>query len=201
MKGENHRAGDLNLDDPVGENANKIFGYVDWSKTRAYALGLGQIYINLKHREPLGIVPQEEYEATCREIKERLATLVDHRWKPWGDPVVEYVKARAEMWDGAYANDNFDAPDLQVGFKPGYRVSWRTCLGGISTEERMIEDNLERWSGDHCSVAGRYVPGVFFCNHTIERENPRIIDIAPTVLSLFDLNPPEMMEGVDLFSR
>ncbi|HEX7529267.1 MAG TPA: alkaline phosphatase family protein, partial [Thermoanaerobaculia bacterium] len=51
---------------------------VDWSKTRAYAMGLGDIYINLKGREGKGIVsPGAEYEAVREEIKRKLVTLVD----------------------------------------------------------------------------------------------------------------------------
>ncbi|HEX2799966.1 MAG TPA: alkaline phosphatase family protein, partial [Thermoanaerobaculia bacterium] len=51
---------------------------VDWSKTRAYAMGLGDIYVNLKGREGQGSVsPGAEYEAVRDEIRKKLVTLVD----------------------------------------------------------------------------------------------------------------------------
>src|SRR6185436_18271089 len=51
---------------------------VDWSKTRAYAMGLGEMYINLKGRESQGIVePGPQYDALKKELKERLVAMVD----------------------------------------------------------------------------------------------------------------------------
>ena len=77
-------------------------------------------------------------------------------------PVIAYARKRSEIWSGPYANDEHDCPDIQVGFHTGYRVSWQTCMGGLS--EHILEDNLEKWSGDHCSLATEEVPGMFYCN-------------------------------------
>ena len=118
---------------------DNFFPDVDWSKTQAYALGLGQIYINLKDREPLGIVDPSEYDALCDEIASKLVQLKDPRWMQYGDPVLIACHKRKDIWTGEYADDAHDAPDLQCGFAPGYRVSWQTCLGGIG--EDIIEDN------------------------------------------------------------
>ncbi len=75
--GEERRAR-ANLEDLFDQG--KFFVNVDWSKTRAYAMGLGNIYINLKGREAQGIVkPGAEYDALRAEIKTKLEAFVDDR--------------------------------------------------------------------------------------------------------------------------
>ncbi len=201
----------MKLDDLMKGQSDEFFEYVDWRNTKAYSLGLGQIYINLEGREPLGIVKPEDYQSVCDGIAEEMTKLRDHRdITPFkvieddphkdlgGHPVVHFVKHRSEIWKGDYADDAHDCPDLQVGFYPGYRVSWQTCLGGISTGE-VIEDNLETWSGDHCSLSPDYVPGMVFSNRQLQN-NPSIYDFAPTVLEHFGLTKPTEMEGKNLLA-
>ena len=118
---------------------------VDWSKSRAYAMGLGELYINLKGREAQGIVnPGAEYDALKVELKERLVALTDPED---GAKPVRRVLAREEIYK------QFDPnmiPDLFITNNDGYRVSWQTSLGGIP--KQIIEPNKQVWSGDHCSV-------------------------------------------------
>ena len=64
----------------------------------------------------------------------------------------------------------------------------------------VFEDNVKAWSGDHC-IDPRLVPGVLFCNHAIDDDDPALIDIAPTALRLFGLTPPAHMDGKPLFER
>ncbi|MBZ0090561.1 MAG: hypothetical protein K8H90_09305, partial [Thermoanaerobaculia bacterium] len=56
------------------------------------------------------------------------------------------------------------------------------------------------WSGDHC-VDPNIVPCVFFCNHAIDRKDPALIDVAPTVLQLFGIAAPAHMDGKPLFEK
>jgi bisphosphoglycerate-independent phosphoglycerate mutase (AlkP superfamily) len=58
----------------------------------------------------------------------------------------------------------------------------------------VFEDNMKPWSGDHC-IDPRLVPGVLFCNRAIESDHPALIDIAPTALKLFGIEPPSYMDG------
>jgi len=58
-----------------------------------------------------------------------------------------------------------------------------------------VEDNPEKWSGDHCSVDPHRIPGILFVNRPFERTQPRIFDIAPTVLDLFGVPVPPEMDG------
>jgi len=180
---------DRNLEDLFGRGT--FWPNVDWSKTRAYALALGQIYVNLKGRESQGVVaPGAEYEAVRNDLIAKFATLRD---PDTGDPVVRRMFKREEIFNGTYFDE---APDIVVGFHEGYRVSWQTSLGGIPPE--ILEPNERRWSADHCSVDPELVPGIFFCNRPVESGTARIEDVAPTVLRRLGIAPPSDMDGHDL---
>jgi predicted AlkP superfamily phosphohydrolase/phosphomutase len=183
---------DRNLEDLFGRGT--FWPNVDWSKTRAYALALGQIYVNLKGRERLGIVERgRAYESVRGELVKRFGALRD---PDTGEPVVRKVYTREELYRGPYFSE---APDLVVGFERGYRVSWQTSLGGIPPE--IIEPNERRWSADHCSVDPDLVPGVLFSSRALDAVSPAITDIAPSVLRRLGITPPVSMDGRDLGLR
>ena len=168
-------------------------GDVDWSRTRAYALGLTGLYLNLQGREARGIVaPGEDVAALKAELMSKLAGLRD---EAAGSVAINELFDTARIYHGPYLAN---APDLIVGYNAGYRVSWDCATGVIAGP--VFEDNTKAWSGDHC-VDPRLVPGVFFCNHRIDREDPLLIDIAPTSLRLFGIEPPPYMEGNPLFTH
>jgi predicted AlkP superfamily phosphohydrolase/phosphomutase len=191
----------LSRQDPVRDrNLEDLFGRgtfwpnVDWTKTRAYALALGQIYVNLKGRERYGVVaPGAEYDSLKKDLVRRFGALRD---PDTGEPVVRKVYAREEIYKGPYFNE---APDLVVGFERGYRVSWQTSLGGIPPQ--IIEPNERRWSADHCSVDPSQVPGVLFSSRPIGSVDAHIIDLAPTVLRRLGIAPAADMDGRDLGIR
>ncbi|MFQ5745012.1 MAG: hypothetical protein ACE5HV_15705, partial [Acidobacteriota bacterium] len=79
----------------------------------------------------------------------------------------------------------------------GYRNSWDCATGVVAGP--LFEDNVKPWSGDHC-IDPRLVPGVFFCNRPIDRQQPALIDIAPTALQQFGIEPPRYMDGKPLFT-
>jgi predicted AlkP superfamily phosphohydrolase/phosphomutase len=165
---------------------------VDWSRTRAYALGLGEIYVNLKGREAQGIVsPGAEYDALKMELKRKLVAMQDPED---GAYPVRRVLAREEVYK------KFDPnliPDLFVTNNDGYRVSWQTSLGGIP--KALIEPNAQVWSGDHCSVDPEIVKGIFFTNRRLAGDRqPYIADIYPTVLGLLEVKAPYELDGVAL---
>jgi predicted AlkP superfamily phosphohydrolase/phosphomutase len=166
----------------------KFFEGVDWSKTRAYAVGLGQIYFNLKGRESKGIVSAgSEYRALQEEIAGKLVTLVD---PDDGAQIFADVYKRDDIYKGEYLQN---APDLQVGFNDGYRVGWQDTLGVI--RQRIVENNNKRWSGDHCATAKEISGGVFFSNRPISVTDPSIMDLAPTILKLLDVPIPSDIDG------
>jgi len=166
-----------------------FFEHVDWSQTKAYALGLGPIYINLKGREAHGSVePGEEYETVRRAIIRGLESYVD---PVTGERPVYKVYTREEMYPSGFDPDLI--PDLRVAHTYNYRVSWQTTLGHVAPD--VVEDNLRNWSADHCSAEPSIVPGILFTNWPIRTEQPRIIDIMPTVLRLLGLPIPPGLDG------
>ena len=170
----------------------KFFEGVDWSKTRAYAVGLGQIYFNLKGRESKGIVSAgEEYRQLQEEIRAKLAPLTDPET---GEKIFADVYRRDDIYKGEYLQM---APDLQVGFLDGYRVGWQDTLGTI--RRAVVENNNKKWSGDHCATATEISHGVLFCNRRIPTEEPSIMDLAPTVLKVMEAPVPADYDGKPLW--
>jgi predicted AlkP superfamily phosphohydrolase/phosphomutase len=153
---------------------------IDWTKSKAYAMGLGDIYVNLAGRENGGIVaPGAEYDALRSELIERLTALTDPKN---GRRAVSRVFRREEVYR------RFDPrliPDLIVANLPGYRVSWQSSLG-VPTES-VFEDNRDVWSGDHCSLDPDLVRGIFFSSKPFRAEKvPGIADVTASVRALFD---------------
>lgn len=172
-------------------DTRELFADVDWSRTKAYALGLGSIYINLAGREKQGIVlPGPEYEQVRQQIKQGLEALIDGET---GQHPVSRVFMREEMYD---RYDPQLIPDLRVANTLNYRVSWQTSLGGFG--ERLIEDNTKAWSGDHCSNDPALVPGILIVNRKINTAHPRMVDIMPTVLTVLGIEPPADVDGKSL---
>src|SRR5262249_19728784 len=135
-----------------GEEAGDLLRQVDWGQTRAYAIGLSGIYLNLKGREESGIVPPEKAHSVKAAIAGGLAGLRDPARQ--GSLAIGRVLPREAVYHGPFLEE---APDLLVDFAPGYRVSWSSSMGGIA--QGVFEDNIKKWSGDHI-IDPDQVPGV-----------------------------------------
>jgi predicted AlkP superfamily phosphohydrolase/phosphomutase len=168
-----------------------LFNNVDWSRTRAYALGLNSLYLNLRGREKYGIVdPVSEKAALEKELSAKLEMVTDPEN---GKRVVR----RAHLADEVYSGDFVGrAPDIIVGYDWGYRTSWKSALGEIP--EDLLEVSKEKWSGDHCG-ATEIVPGILFSNKKIMMREPHLYDLAPTILSEFGVSKPADMIGRNIF--
>jgi predicted AlkP superfamily phosphohydrolase/phosphomutase len=172
-----------------GEDAGELFSNVDWGRTKAYAMGLGGIYLNLRGREAQGIVASDEAEEVQGAIVKGLAGLCD----PVHDALaVRSVVTRQQVYSGPYADES---PDLVVNFAEGYRVSWSTALGGIPRGH--FEDNVKKWSGDHI-VDPALVPGVLLMNRPFAESAPNLVDLAPTILAALGAGRGPHMEGRSL---
>jgi predicted AlkP superfamily phosphohydrolase/phosphomutase len=166
------------------------FPAVDWSKTYAYAVGLGGIYLNFKGREGGGILEEgTEADRVRKAIQAGMAELPDAQTQK---AAIRSVSRREEIYSGPFVGD---APDLLVNFHRGFRVSWQSAVGGFA--DSMIEDNTRRWSGDHI-VDPDSVPGILFMNRAVGRQGARIIDLAPTILNYLGVDAPDVMEGKSL---
>ena len=186
---EGQRPGEKKLDDLFG--GGQFWENVDWWRTRAYAMGLGQIYFNLKGRESKGIVTEgPEYHQLTEQLTKDLLEMRD---PSNGNRIVRAVYPRS-VYSGPYLHN---ASDLQVGMEDGYRVSWQTALGG--TPQGIVYPNMKKWSGDHGAYDYQTTAGVLISSRKIQSDATRIIDIAPTVLKYFGLAIPADIDGKPLF--
>jgi predicted AlkP superfamily phosphohydrolase/phosphomutase len=166
---------------------------VDWSRTRAYAMGLGQIYINLKGREGHGIVsPGSESTTIQNDLAARLLTLTDPATHA---RMVDAVYKSDDIYSGAFVGN---AAELQVGLAEGYRVSWQSTLGG--SPPGIVYPNMKKWSGDHGSYDYKTTPGTLLSSRPLPAgAHLGIIDLAPTVLKYFGLPIPSEIDGKPIF--
>lgn len=178
--------GYLELKNPYAESGTELLGDIDWSRTKAYAIGFGAIYINQKGRERDGIVnPGRETELLKEEISKRIKEWRDEKYNK---AIINTVYLKEDIFWGRYAGE---APDLYLGFNIGYRASWQTALGAVP--KGLIEDNMKKWSGSHL-FDPNLIPGVLFSNKKIKKENPSIYDMTPTILKIIGFDDKKLKE-------
>jgi predicted AlkP superfamily phosphohydrolase/phosphomutase len=162
------------------------FDDVDWSQTVAYSIGhVGQIYVNLKGREPEGVVePGEQYEAVKQRVTNALHQL---RHPETGQPLMDRVIPGDQVVHGPYAHQG---PDLHI-VMDGYRT---ISFPLFATDRHIVTRQIRGDSGCH------RLHGVFIAagpeiqpGKTIE--NPHIMDLAPTILHLMNLPVLDDMDG------
>ena len=186
--------GYLFLKNHKADSGTELLQDIDWSKTKAYAIGFGAIYINQKSRESYGIVnPGKETELLKKELARKLEAWKDSKYN---QRIINKVYFGEEIFHGAYSDK---APDLYVGFNLGYRASWQTAIGGVL--KTTIEDNKKKWSGDHL-FDPKLIPGVIFANRKLP-DNPSIYDLTPTILKTIGFDDTkikaEKFDGQPLF--
>ncbi|EMR73628.1 hypothetical protein MCGE09_00468 [Thaumarchaeota archaeon SCGC AB-539-E09] len=162
------------------------FSDVDWKRTKAYSLGaMGQIFINVKGREPLGIVNKnEEYEELRNFIIHKLSNLSDPDTYM---PVVEKIYKKEEIYSGSYYEK---MPDIV--FIP--------CHGYIGFEEFEFSSNSvfsspKGISGTHRPNGILIMSGTNVKNGKKLSNSIKIEDVAPTILKLFNISIPDKMDG------
>ncbi len=168
------REGFLALDHPRTPGRDEPFTSIDWKRTRAYAMGLNGLYLNLADRA--------ERDRTLEELARRLREFRDPET---GQLVIADVQAVGK-------SASVYAPDLIVGYAPGYRASWEGALGGVSAD--VIRINTDAWIGDHC-IAAAAVPGVLLGNRRPRIPNPQLKDLTVTILKEFGVAPDAAMSG------
>lgn len=182
--------GYMKFSDPARKESDEFFENIDWLGTKAYALGLNSLYLNLRGRESEGIVePTLQREKLIKEISQKLLEVKDPENQK---PIIKRVYRAEEIYSGY---DPRTTPDLIIGYDRGYRASWETALGKVPQE--LLRENKKKWSGDHC-MAAELVPGLILTNKKIQSARPGLIDIAPTILKEFGVESQEM-EGKPIF--
>ncbi len=179
------------LTDPTRMYDSEFYDYVDWSKTRAFALGLNGIYINLFGRETNGAVLQQDYVRVKEEIIKKLGQVRDPKN---GRKIITKAYDSREIYSGSYVDL---APDIVVGYEAGYRISDESVLGKFP--KGIVGDRTDKWSADHC-MDPQIVPGVLLTNEEVKSKRPGIWDIAPCILKKFGLKVPGEMDGKPIFT-
>jgi predicted AlkP superfamily phosphohydrolase/phosphomutase len=168
----------------------------DWGRTRAVMYGTGGIWLNVRGREPRGIVPPgAPYEALRREIAQALSSWLDPQT---GQQVVKQVLHGEEVF-GPEAGEK--GPDLLPALQPGYGLGRGEGLGRAMAGTPQIVPNRSAWTGGH---EGPYlpsdVPGIcVLCGPGVSGGtalgDAGLQDIAPTVLRILGLDVAPEMAG------
>jgi predicted AlkP superfamily phosphohydrolase/phosphomutase len=173
------------------EELEIAFPSTDWSRTKAYGLGLNGLYINERGREAEGVVaPGAEKDNLVREICRKLE---EYRDPKTGEQVILRAYAAKDVYTGAAAES---APDIVLGFNRGYRISFKSPLG--RTPREIMEDNLAKWSGDHMAAA-EILSGILFTNRPVRAEFPSLYDLTATILDEFGVPKTKEMIGRTIF--
>jgi predicted AlkP superfamily phosphohydrolase/phosphomutase len=181
--------GYVDLSDPSAQEDQEFFENVNWSKTKAYGLGINALYLNLKGRERYGIISKNKAQETVKKLKSQLLALKDpHN----GENAISNIWVGKEI----YGREDDKTPDLIIGWNRGYRASWDTVLGGFPRD--VFVNNDDKWSGDHC-IDPFWVPAVLLSNKKITKRNLRLRDVTATVLSEFNIPIPPQMTGKPIY--
>ena len=160
--------------------------YVDWDRTLAYSQGLfGNVYINLRGREPEGCVAPEDYHQVREDVARRLLTLTDPED---GQRVVNHVYRREEIYHGPHLDE---APDLVVVMRD---YAYMTRGGSELTSRDVISEPSVNHSGNH-RLNGMLVmngPGI---RSGYRVKSAHIMDVMPTVLHILGIPVPADLDG------
>ena len=158
---------------------------VDWEHTRAWSTGgyYGRIFMNVVGREPQGIIPIEDYETVRDDLAQQIRAIPDDK----GQALDTTVFKPQEIYESV----NRIAPDLMVYFGD---LHWR-CAGTVGYGRHYT---LENDTGP--DDANHAQEGMFIIHNPQKsgqgQVNPyQLMDIAPTVLSLMDIDIPSQMQG------
>jgi predicted AlkP superfamily phosphohydrolase/phosphomutase len=175
------------LRNPWKQEEGSFFDNTDWSRTKAYGIGLNGLYLNQRGREREGVVnPGPDSENLLREIAQKLEQTLDPK-------TGERVILRAFLAKDVYHGPQIEhAPDIVCGFNRGYRISWDSPLGKFPKD--IFLDNSEKWSGDHMG-APEVLPGSLAVNRPIRTDAPALYDVTATILDIFGLPKTKEMIG------
>jgi predicted AlkP superfamily phosphohydrolase/phosphomutase len=175
------------------EDLELAFAGTNWTKTRAYGIGLNGLYINEKGREAEGIVaPGADKDNLVREIARKLEEYTDPKT---GEKVLARAYVAKDVYTGPYAASG---PDIILGFNRGYRISFKSPLGRVPKD--ILEDNKAKWSGDHMGAA-EIMPGILLANRPVAAERPALYDLTASIMDVFGIDKPKEMIGSSIFKK
>jgi predicted AlkP superfamily phosphohydrolase/phosphomutase len=164
------------------------FSDIDWPRSVAYAISggvYGGLFVNLKGREPAGVVPQDQYERVRADLKKMLLGL---RHPSTGKPLVREVVAREEIYGGKFLAE---LPDLY--FLPSDPT--QAVFGDFEfSSNKLVEPASAAISAQH-RMDGVFIaagPGI---RRGVEVGGLEVSDITPMVLYMMGLAIPEGLDG------
>jgi predicted AlkP superfamily phosphohydrolase/phosphomutase len=157
---------------------------IDWAKTMAWGSGgyYGRLFLNVKGREPQGVIEPGDYEQVRDRLIDQLEALEDENGKN--------INTRVFKPENIYPRVKNVAPDLIIYFG---NLFWRS-VGSVGFGDiRTFENDTGPDDANHAQY------GIFVMRGSGqppgERSGLHLMDMAPTILRLFDLPIPEDMEG------
>jgi predicted AlkP superfamily phosphohydrolase/phosphomutase len=177
--------GYLRFTKELGEPTAIARAPVDWGNTVAWGDGgyYGRLFLNVKGREPDGLVEPSRYD----EVRDELAQKLEAMDGPDGERLGTKVFRPQDV----YPEVRGVAPDLIVYFGD---LEWRS-VGQVGTGEIFTYENDTGPDGANHDPMGVFaitgVPG----QGTGRREGLRLVDVGPSILSLYGLGAPEGAQG------
>jgi predicted AlkP superfamily phosphohydrolase/phosphomutase len=160
------------------------FDSVDWERTVAYSMGhVGQVYLNVKGREPQGIITSEEFTQKRQEVIDILEELKDDD----GRPILSRVVSGESAYHGPYAAKG---PDLHLVLDDYNMIACPL----FATEGKIMTNQIRGDSGCHRSE------GIFLAQGPalkvgVEIPLSSILDLAPTIMHILGEPVPKVMDG------
>lgn len=161
---------------------------VDWERTKVWSEGgyYARVFLNVRGREPNGVIDTADYESFRDDVKEMLEATIDDRGEPLG--------TRVFRPEETYRTVNNIAPDLIVHFGD---LAWRS-IGGVGYPTIHVQENDT--GPDDCNHAqyGAFILAA--SNNPLhgEIQDAHLLDMAPTLLELGGYDIPSSMQGRSL---
>jgi len=162
---------------------------VDWSRTTAWSTGgyYARIFLNLRGREPQGLIDPEDALSVRSELADRLRETTDEEGRLLG--------TRVFLPEETYNAVHGIPPDLLVHFGD---LAWR-AVGGVGYGTFHVQENDT--GPDDCNHAqfGGFIlagPGVPELGQEVEGRH--LLDVAPTLLEVGGYDVPASMQGRSL---
>jgi predicted AlkP superfamily phosphohydrolase/phosphomutase len=167
------------------------FGGIDWANTRAFSDNTRScVWVNLKGRDPHGIVTPEAYAELVAELREVLSSLVDTET---GEPAVAAVHTPDEIYAGPHTDE---APDLQIDWNYDRPVTGLRYDGklGHAVSAQFSKGFMHGLSGAHRPQGVLIFRGPSFASGA-QVDGAALQDLAPTILHLLEVPVPDDMDG------
>ena len=165
-----------------------------WDQTRAFLIANaneGYVRINLKGREPQGTVePGKEYESLCQAIYQTAKSMVN---PATGKTAARAVHKTDDMYHGPCRSL---MPDIIINWNNEAQVTTELLTekyGLVCSNEPGFALN-PYYTGNHRPNAFTLALGPDISRGAV-LEGVSILDLAPTILSCFGIEPPAYMDG------